>query len=201
MSSAIDRVGVEAGQAVLQRLLARDLGAEARLEESPGRLAGTEPGDAHLAGELAERGVDRRLELVRRDRDVELDLVLEGFDRGLHRAAHNTPPWSLRSDSPGSPLRVTPARPHRSRSSLRSPPVAPDPRDLAPFRDVRRSACDRSCPLDSARVRRARWIWQTRRSRSRRSSWSRPSRSSRRSSSTWRRRSGCPRSRWRSSSA
>ena len=40
-----------------------------------GALPGTEARDAHLAGELAERGVDRLVEFGRRDRDVELDLA------------------------------------------------------------------------------------------------------------------------------
>ena len=76
-----DGVGVVLGQRVAQRLLACDLGAETGLEQPAGRLAGTEPRDLHLAGELAERGVDRLLELLRGDRDVQLDLVaLERID-------------------------------------------------------------------------------------------------------------------------
>ena len=63
-----DGVGVEVGQPVLQRLLARDLGAEAGFEDAAGCLAGPEAGDPHLAGQLAERGVDRGLELWQRGR-------------------------------------------------------------------------------------------------------------------------------------
>ena len=69
-----DRVDVELGQRVAQRLLARDLGAEARFEQPARRLARTESRDPHLARQLAERGVDRLLELVGRHGDVELDL-------------------------------------------------------------------------------------------------------------------------------
>ena len=64
----VDRVDVVLGQRVLQRLLARDVGAEPRFEQPPRRLARTEARDANFAGELAERGVDRPLELVGRDR-------------------------------------------------------------------------------------------------------------------------------------
>ena len=64
----VHRVDVVLGQRVLQRLLARDVGAEPRLEQPARRLARTEARDADLAGELAERGVDRPLELGRRDR-------------------------------------------------------------------------------------------------------------------------------------
>ena len=79
-------VGVVVRDAVLQCLLTRDLGPEARLEDAARRLAGAEPGDAHLASELAERGFDRGLEFGRGDRDVELDaVVFERLDRGLHR--------------------------------------------------------------------------------------------------------------------
>ncbi len=65
-SCSFDRVDVVLRQRVLQRLLARDVAAEARLEQSPRRLAGTEPGDPHVARQLLERGVDRPLELGRR---------------------------------------------------------------------------------------------------------------------------------------
>ena len=81
-----DRVDVELGQRVAQRLLARDLGAEAGLEQPARRLARTEAGHAHLVRQLAERRVDRPLEFVGRDRDVELDLVaLDRLDRALHK--------------------------------------------------------------------------------------------------------------------
>ena len=66
-----DGLGVVLGQRVTQRLVAGDLGAELGLEEAPGRLAGAEPRHPHLVGDLAERGVDRTLEVGGRDGDVE----------------------------------------------------------------------------------------------------------------------------------
>ena len=81
-----DRVDVELGQRVAQRLLARDVGAQPRFEQAARRLAGAEPGHAHLPRQLAERRVDRLLEFIGRDRDVELDLVaLDRLDRALHK--------------------------------------------------------------------------------------------------------------------
>src|SRR5207248_4908429 len=50
------------------------VGAESLLEQRPGRLAGTKARDLDLAGELLERGVDRRFEFRRRNADVQLDL-------------------------------------------------------------------------------------------------------------------------------
>ena len=44
----VHRVDVVLGQRVLQRLFARDVAAEARLEQTPRRLARTEPGDPNL---------------------------------------------------------------------------------------------------------------------------------------------------------
>ena len=77
----LDRLDVVLGQRVAQGLVARRLGAQARLEQLAGRLAGPEPRHLHLVGELAERGVDRALEIGRRNCDVELDLVaFEGLD-------------------------------------------------------------------------------------------------------------------------
>ena len=75
------RLGVVLGERVAQRLVAGDLGAETGLEEPAGRLAGTEARHLDLVGQLAERGVDRPLEIGGGDRDVEADLVaLERFD-------------------------------------------------------------------------------------------------------------------------
>ena len=86
-----ERLGVVLGQRVVQGLLAADLGAEAALEHLAGRLAGPEPGNADLARDLAEREVDRLVELVLVDLDGELDLVsLEGCDGGLHRGVSVT---------------------------------------------------------------------------------------------------------------
>ena len=77
-----DRLGVVLGERVAQRLVARHLGAEASLEQPAGSLAGTEARHLHFLRQLAERGVDRLLEVFRRDRDVEADLVVfERFDR------------------------------------------------------------------------------------------------------------------------
>ena len=77
-----DRLDVVLGQRVAQRLVACRLGADARLEQLAGRLAGPESRDLHLLGQLAERGVDGALEVGGGDRDVEADLVaFERFDR------------------------------------------------------------------------------------------------------------------------
>ena len=98
----LDRLDVVLGQRVAQGLVACRLGAESRLEQLAGRLAGPESRELHLVGELAERGVDRALEIGRGDRDVELDLVaFEGLDgrRDGHGAAHSIrrPPRTVRS--------------------------------------------------------------------------------------------------------
>ena len=88
----LDRLDVVLGQGVAQGLIARRLGAEARLQQLAGRLAGPEPGQLHLVGELAERSVDRTLEIGRGDRDVELDLVaFEGLNgrRDGHGGRHS----------------------------------------------------------------------------------------------------------------
>ncbi len=76
-----DRLGVVLGERVAQRLVARDLGAHAGLEQAAGRLAGTEARHLDFLRQLAERGVDGLLEVFGRDRDVEADLVVfERFD-------------------------------------------------------------------------------------------------------------------------
>ena len=81
----VDRLDVVLGDRVLQGLLAGDVGAEAGLEQLARRLAGTEARDADLFGELAERGVQRGLELVSRNTDVEPDFVaIKGLYGGLH---------------------------------------------------------------------------------------------------------------------
>jgi hypothetical protein len=71
----VDRFHVVLRQRVLQGLLTRHLAAETRLEQAPGRLAGTKAGDANVPGELAKCIVDRALELGRGDHDVQLDLA------------------------------------------------------------------------------------------------------------------------------
>ena len=71
-----DGFEVELGQRVAQRLIACDLGAEPGFEDAPRRLAGTEAVDLHLVRELAERRVDRPLEVGGRDRDVQTNLVV-----------------------------------------------------------------------------------------------------------------------------
>src|SRR5439155_21747923 len=85
-----ERAGVVLGQRVAQCLATRAVGAEAGLEDAARRLARAEPGDANLAGDLPERGLDGLVELLLVDPHRELDLVaLEGLDAGLH------PPASL----------------------------------------------------------------------------------------------------------
>ena len=65
---------------VAQRLLAGGAEADAGLEHPAGRLAGAEPGQPDLAGDLAERLVDVAVELGLVDLDRQLDLVaLEGL--------------------------------------------------------------------------------------------------------------------------
>src|SRR5439155_17948638 len=59
----LDGVGVVPGEGIPERLVAGDVGAEAGFEELAGRLAGAEARDLDLSGQLAERGVDRPLEL------------------------------------------------------------------------------------------------------------------------------------------
>ena len=87
----LDGFDVVLGQRVAQRLLPRNLGAEARFEQLARRFARTKARNAHLARELAERGIDSSFELVGGDGDVQPDLVpLEGFDRALHRESECT---------------------------------------------------------------------------------------------------------------
>ena len=75
----IDGFDVVLGQRVAQGLVARGLGAETRFEQTTGCLAGPEAGKLHLERELAERCVDRALEVGSRNGDVEADLV--AFER------------------------------------------------------------------------------------------------------------------------
>jgi hypothetical protein len=78
-------VGVVPGEGVPERLVAGDVGAEAGFEELAGCLAGAKARDLDLTGELAERGVDRPLEVRGGDRHVELHLVLgKLLDRSCH---------------------------------------------------------------------------------------------------------------------
>ena len=89
----LDRFGVVATQRVAQRLVARDLGPHPSLEQPTRGLARAEAGHLHLTGELAERGVDRGLEVGRGNGDVESDLVpfesLDGRRHG-HGAEHSS---------------------------------------------------------------------------------------------------------------
>ena len=99
----LDRLDVVLGQRVAQGLLACRPRCPRRASSSlPGRLAGPESGDAHFPGELAERGVDRALEIGGGDRDVQLDLVaFERLDRRRdgHGAGHSIAP-ATRSFAP-----------------------------------------------------------------------------------------------------
>ena len=80
------RVDVELGKRVAERLLTRDVGAHAGLEQLARRLARTEAGHPYFPRQLAKRGVDRLLEFTGRNRDVELDFVaLYGLDRAVHK--------------------------------------------------------------------------------------------------------------------
>ena len=100
---------------VAQRLLAGRRDADAGLEDAPRRLAGAEAGQADLAGDLLERGVDVAVELGLVDLDGQLDLValLEGLERALHREA----------SVPAAPS-VGPVLPGRGSSARRAPVVA-----------------------------------------------------------------------------
>ena len=103
------RLRVVRRERVAQRLFATDVLAELRLEHAAGRLAGPEAGEADLAGDAAEGGVEVLFELRLVDLDGDLDLVpLEGLDDGLHRgvsvpgASRCPEPCCLRSLVPGS---------------------------------------------------------------------------------------------------
>ncbi len=97
-----DGLGVVLGERVAQRLVTRHLGAETGFEQAAGRLAGTEARHLHFLRQLAERGVDRPLEVFRRDGDVEADLVVvERFDRGGERhGAAQSIGWPARFGHP-----------------------------------------------------------------------------------------------------
>src|SRR5437763_3291369 len=84
----LERLDVEVGERVPQRLFSRNIRAEAGLEDAAWSFAGPEARDPRLAGDLAEGGVDRLVELALLELDGHLDLVaLEGLDGGPHRAA------------------------------------------------------------------------------------------------------------------
>ena len=71
---------------VVERLFAGGGDADAGLEHAARRLAGTETGEAHLLGDLAERPVDVAIELALVDGDRQLDLVaLDLLQRRIHR--------------------------------------------------------------------------------------------------------------------
>ena len=81
-----DGAGQVGRDRVTQGLLPGRGDADAGLQHPSRRLAGTEPGEPHLPGDLAERLVDVAVELVLVDVDGEFDLVaLQGLQRTLHR--------------------------------------------------------------------------------------------------------------------
>ena len=103
----LDSLDVVVGQGVTERFLACHLGTEPGFEEAPRRLAGPEAGDAGLAADLAEGGVDGLVELGLVDLDRNLDLVaLKGLNAGPHR----------RTTLPGGP-----ANPAYLRTTTRTP--------------------------------------------------------------------------------
>src|SRR5207253_5401264 len=68
--------------------------------------AGPKPGNAGLAGDLAEGGVDGLVELALVDLDRDLDLVpLQGLDRRLH--AGGQPTGGLRQPRSDAPAKCT----------------------------------------------------------------------------------------------
>ncbi len=85
-------LGQVLGDGVLQCLLAGGADADAGLEHPARRLAGAEPREADLTGDLLERLVDVAVELGLVDRDRHLDLVpLEGLHGAVHRASRLGP--------------------------------------------------------------------------------------------------------------
>src|SRR5207302_2726727 len=103
----LDGLQVVVGHGVADGPFPGDPGAEMGLEEPAGRLPGPESGDPHLPGQLAEGGVDGRLELAGGDGDPEADLVaLQRFDCRLHEAGKcNSGPCGNSVTWPGSARR------------------------------------------------------------------------------------------------
>ena len=120
-----DGLGQVLGDRVAQRLLAGRGDADAGLEHPARRLAGAEPGQPDLAGDLAERRVDVLVELGLVDVHRQLDLVaLQGLQRALHRpprvsgGCHGTRVLRRAADGPGGPRRRVVLHRHRADRTL-----------------------------------------------------------------------------------
>ena len=154
-----DRLGEVLRDGVAQRLLAGRGDADAGLEHAARRLAGAEPGQADLAGDLAERLVDVLVELGLVDVDRQLDLVaLEGLHRALHRASegigrcHGAPGLGVASRAVGAlrvdPVQVAAPAPRRLRHRARPhPPAGPLPRASTSPRSTSCRAASRSASV------------------------------------------------------
>ena len=90
-----DGGAVEAVEALVDRVLEDLAAADALVDDGRRHLALAEAGDAHRLGDVLVRVVDAGLQLIRRDRDGELDARgAELLDRGLHH--WGSPEWCWR---------------------------------------------------------------------------------------------------------
>ena len=80
-----DGLGVEAGQALVDRVLEDGGATDALVDDARRHLALAEAGDDDVLGDVLVRVIDARLELVVRHLDGQLDLGgLQGLDGALH---------------------------------------------------------------------------------------------------------------------